>query len=24
LQEGTTIPVLHWIEWLDERLNPNI
>ncbi|MBX7228279.1 MAG: glycolate oxidase subunit GlcF [Burkholderiaceae bacterium] len=24
LQEGTTIPVLHWIEWLDERLNPKI
>jgi len=24
LQEGTTMPVLHWIEWLDERLNPKV
>ena len=22
LQSGTETPVMHWIEWLDARLNP--
>jgi glycolate oxidase iron-sulfur subunit len=22
LQSGTETPVMHWIEWLDKRLNP--
>ena len=24
LQSGTETPVMHWIEWLDARLNPRL